>query len=74
MLESLVVGTRGLLPLGNWPTLQISMDGLIYRPTLLGPPKHPRKKVVDGISFQRERDDREILEIIEIILMSGRLD
>ena len=76
MLPSLTIATRGYVEQGVCSTLCMASDGLLYCP--------PKLKIFDasgGVTGKvqedlyrwRKRDDKEILDIIMTIVLSGRL-
>jgi len=79
MLLSITIATQGYIERGECPTLCIATDGLLY----CLPTEKPERifdasggvtgKVQEDLYRWRLRDDREILDIIMTIVLSGRL-
>ena len=83
MLHSLSIGTRGHVPLSTLKALQLASDGLLY--TALAPtPPEPYLGGGGGVPWweppfeEREikayNEDRDLLELAEMIVTSGMLD
>lgn len=76
MLLSLTIATRGHIERGQRPALCIASDGLLYTPT--------KKKIYDAgggvygrvqedLYRWRKRDDKDMLDIIMTIVLSGSI-
>lgn len=76
MLLSLTIATRGYIERGTCPTLCIASDGLLYcppTPKIFDAGGGVTGKVQEDLYRWRKRDDKEILDIIMTIVLSGRL-
>jgi len=79
MLLSITIATQGYIERGECPALCIATDGLLYCP----PTEKPERifdagggvtgKVQEDLYRWRLRDDKEIIEIIMGMVLSGRL-
>ena len=76
MLFSITIATRGYIERGQCPALCIATDGLLYCPArevVFDAGGGVTGRVQEDLYRWRKRDDKEILDIIMIIVLSGRL-
>jgi len=77
MLLSITIATQGYIERGECPALCIATDGLLYCPlakkAIFDAGGGVTGKVQEDLYRWRLRDDKEIIEIIMGIVLSGRL-
>jgi len=77
MLLSITITTQGYIERGECPALCIATDGLLYCPptkkAIFDAGGGVTGKVQEDLYRWRKRDDKEIIEIIMGIVLSGRL-
>ena len=77
MLFSITIATQGYIERGECPALCIATDGLLYCPpiskAIFDAGGGVTGKVQEDLYRWRKRDDKEIIEIIMGIVLSGRL-